>query len=80
LGIAFLWPLRRKEDTVGSLRLCCLIHSCLVVFRTVSFFNFSDIGQTTYILAVVEWLILIGALFIASTITLPKADKQDGSS
>ena len=80
LGIAFLWPLRRKEDTVGALRLCCLIHSCLVVFRSVSFFNFSDIGQTTYILAVIEWLILIGALFIASTITLPTAAKQDESS
>lgn len=66
LGIAFLWPLRRKEDTVGALRLCCLIHSCLVVFRTVSFFQFSDIGKTTYVLAGIEWLILLGTLFIAS--------------
>ncbi|MGZ0172316.1 MAG: DUF4345 family protein [Planctomycetales bacterium] len=65
LGIAFLWPLRRKEDTVGALRLCCLIHSCLVVFRTVSLIKFSDIGQTTYVLAAVEWLILLSTLFIA---------------
>jgi hypothetical protein len=70
LGIAFLWPLRRKEDTVGALRLCCLIHSCLVVFRTVSFFQFSDIGKTTYVLASIEWLILLGTLFIASKMAL----------
>ena len=65
LGIAFLWPLRREEDTVGALRLCCLIHSCLVVFRTVSLIKFSDIGQTTYVLAAVEWLILLSTFFIA---------------
>ena len=70
LGIAFLWPLRRKQDTVGALRLCCLIHSCLVVFRTVSFFQFSDIGKTTYVLAGIEWLILLGTLFIASKMAL----------
>lgn len=74
LGIAFLWPLRRPEDTVGALRLCCLIHSCLVVFRTVSFFQFSDISNTTYTLAAIEWLILLGTLFIAS-----KAPLQTGS-
>ena len=65
LGIAFLWPLRRKADTEGGLRLCCLIHSCLVVFRTVSLFQFSDIGPTTYTLAVVEWVILLSALFVS---------------
>jgi hypothetical protein len=80
LGIAFIWPLRRKEDTVGALRLCCLIHSCLVVFRTVSFFQFSDIGRTTYVLAAVEWLILIGTLFIASKAALQPVTEQDESS
>lgn len=79
LGIAFIWPLRRKEDTVGALRLCCLIHSCLVVFRTVSFFQFSDIGRTTYVLAAVEWLILIGSLSIASKTTVPSQSEQDES-
>jgi hypothetical protein len=73
LGIAFLWPLPREEDTVGALRLCCLIHSCLVVFRTVSLIKFSDIGQTTYILAAVEWLILLSTWLIAwkTQITVP---------
>lgn len=64
LGIAFLWPLRRQEDTRFSLRLCCLVHSCLVVFRTVSLLRFTEIGDTTYTLAVVEWLILLSTLFV----------------
>lgn len=66
LGIAFLWPLRRAEDLEGILRLCCLVHSCLVVFRTVSLVQFDDIGTTTYVLAVVEWFILLSALFVTS--------------
>jgi len=64
LGIAFLWPLRRKEDTRFSLRLCGLIHSCLVVFRTVSLLRFTDIGDTTYALAAGEWLILLSTLLV----------------
>ncbi|GEM_PF-236707 len=60
LGIAFLWPLRRPSDTEFALRLCCLVHSCLVVFRTASFLKFTDIGATTYSLAAGEWIILIG--------------------
>ena len=77
LGIAFLWPIRRSEDTVGALRLCCLIHSCLVVFRTVSFFQFSDITRTTYTLAAVEWSILLGSLFVASKTALqPESDQR----
>tara|TARA_R110002072_G_scaffold302999_3_gene491109 strand:- start:39743 stop:40144 length:402 start_codon:yes stop_codon:yes gene_type:complete len=79
LGIAFLWPLRRAEDTVGALRLCCLVHSCLVVFRTVSFFQFSGISTTTYALATVEWLILLGTLFIASKAAMQPASEQQPS-
>ena len=63
LGIAFLWPLRGRADTESTLRLCCLIHSCLVVFRTTSLIQFSGIETTTYILAAVEWLILLGTLY-----------------
>ncbi len=79
LGIAFLWPLRRAEDTVGALRLCCLVHSCLVVFRTVSFFQFSGISRTTYTLAALEWLILFGTLFVASKTALQSASDQPSS-
>lgn len=64
LGIAFLWPVRRSEDTSFALRLCCLIHSCLVVFRTVSLIRFTDIGSTTYALAAVEWLILLSTILV----------------
>lgn len=76
LGIAFLWPLRRAEDTAGALRLCCLVHSCLVVFRTVSFFQFSDISRTTYTLAAAEWLIFVGTLFVASKTALQPVSDQ----
>lgn len=76
LGIAFLWPLRRAEDTVGALRLCCLVHSCLVVFRTVSFFQFSGISRTTYTLAAVEWLILLITLFVASKTVIRPPSEQ----
>ncbi|MHC4876170.1 MAG: hypothetical protein ACYTGL_06695 [Planctomycetota bacterium] len=64
LGITFLWPLRRREDTDFALRLCCLIHSCLVAFRAASLVRFSGIGTTTYALAATEWAILIGAVIV----------------
>lgn len=64
LGIAFLSPLRHKADTIFALRLCCLVHSCLVVFRTVSFVKFADIGTTTYALAAGEWLILVSTWIV----------------
>ena len=64
LAIAFLWPLRRPEDTSDALRLCCLIHGCLVLFRAGSLLRFPGIGTTTYALATGEWLILIGAIVV----------------
>jgi hypothetical protein len=59
LSLIFLLPLVRSEFLLNSLISCLIIHSCLVVFRTVSFFCFSDISAMTYQLAVGEWLILI---------------------
>jgi hypothetical protein len=79
LGIAFLWPLRRVEDTVGALRLCCLVHSCLVVFRTVSFFQFSDISKTTYALAAIEWLIMLSTLFVAWKTSIQPSTKHESA-
>lgn len=79
LGIAFLWPLRRAQDLEGILRLCCLIHSCLVVFRTVSLVHFDGIGTTTYVLAVTEWIILLSALLVTSK-TLIASRPTDGES
>lgn len=64
LGAAFLWPHFRADALVWSLGLCTIIHVCIVVFRTIGFFRFSGIGTTTYALAVVEWIILIGAAWL----------------
>ena len=78
LGIAFLWPLWRKDDEEFALRLCCLVHSCLVVFRMVSLFRFSGIGEITLALAVVEWLILLAAIFVWRKAT-PRSPDQPRS-
>lgn len=79
LGIAFLWPLRRAQDLEGMLRLCVLIHSCLVVFRTVSLIQFTDVGRTTYALAAGEWVILLAALFVASRALSQKRSPESSS-
>lgn len=65
LGIAFLLPLYDANWTPFALFTCLIIHACLVLFRTASFFLFSGIHTTTYVLAVVEWLIFLGALALA---------------
>ena len=62
LGIVFLLPLYNVEWTSFALVACLVIHACLVPFRTFSFFLFSGIQTTTYVLAVVEWVIFLGAL------------------
>lgn len=64
LGIAFLWPLRRPNDVHYALRLCCLVHTCLVVFRTASLVAVNGVGSTTRGLAAGEWAILIGTLLV----------------
>ena len=63
LGILFLSPLVRNEQTLFSLQACLIIHACLVVFRSIGFAAFSGIEIKTYFLAVVEWIILLTALF-----------------
>ena len=62
LALIFLLPLIRADCLTSSLLACVLIHACLVAFRTVSLFLYSDIGSMTYNLAVGEWVILILAL------------------
>ncbi len=61
LGLAFLSPLLRPSYLPYALLLCLVIHACLAVFRTASFALFADIPTSTYALAAVEWLILLGA-------------------
>ena len=64
LGIAFLWPLWQPNDVGFALRLCFLIHTCLVAFRTASLLAVHEVGSTTYGLAAGEWTILIGTLLV----------------
>lgn len=62
LALVFLLPLVRADYLASSLMACVLIHACLVAFRTLSFWLYSDISSMTYKLAVGEWVILILAL------------------
>ena len=58
LGLAFLAPLWGWLDVSFSLRLCLLLHACLVLFRTASLVIYSGLPATTYAFAAVDWLIL----------------------
>ena len=62
LALIFLLPLIRADCLTSSLLGCVLIHACLVAFRTVSLFLYSDISSMTYKLAIGEWVILILAV------------------
>lgn len=61
LGLVFLWPLYRREEVALPLLACFLIHAGLVLFRTLSFFLYTGFETTTYLLAVTEWVIFLGA-------------------
>ena len=61
LGIVFLWPLFDAERSAFALSVCLILHGCLVLFRSAGFLLYSGIHTTTYILAVVEWSIFLGA-------------------
>ena len=64
LGILFLLPLIRNEQTLFSLQACLIIHACLVLFRSLGFVSFTGIETKTYILAMVEWGIFFAALVL----------------
>lgn len=64
LGLVFLWPLLQPDTTTIVLRICLIIHGCLVAFRTLAFVRFQDFSQITYLLAGVEWLIFGLALAV----------------
>ncbi len=49
-----------RDATVNyGLLACILLHGSLVLFRTISFFMFDDIGGFTVRLAIGEWLITV---------------------
>ena len=63
MALVFLMPLLNSQYLDGSLLACVLIHACLVLFRTASFFVYSDFEKITYNLAIGEWVIfLVGCL------------------
>lgn len=62
LCLLFLLPLYDKSYLGSSLLACIIIHACLVAFRTISLFVYSDLKPFTYNLAIAEWIILLLAL------------------
>src|SRR4051812_45517397 len=61
LAVVFLLPLIRLKQLENSLLVCLIVHACLVLFRSVSFFLYYDISPLTKELAFYEWLIFLGA-------------------
>ena len=61
LGLAgiLLLPLIRPKQLESSLLACLIVHACLVLFRSASFFLYSGIQPMTYRLAIGEWIILL---------------------
>lgn len=64
LGVIFLWPAYRPEETAFPLFVCLVLHGSLVLFRTASFMIYADFPSTTYMLAAIEWVIFLGAAFL----------------
>lgn len=61
MALIFLLPLIRPSQLQSSLMTCLIIHACIVLFRSVSFFLYSDIQPMTRKLAFYEWLIFLSA-------------------
>lgn len=61
IALILLASLCRNETVTYGLWVAMLIHGSLVLFRTISFFVFSDIGAFTYRLATGEWVIFIAS-------------------
>ena len=61
-AIVFLLPWFRSDMTQFALLTCLIMHACLVLYRTLSFFMFSGIQGTTYNLAISEWVIFLTSL------------------
>ena len=64
LGILFLLPQLRNEQTLFSLQACLIVHAGLVVFRSIGFITFTGVGAKTYFLAAVEWTIFVTAFVL----------------
>ena len=63
LAMIFLWPLVDPGVERFSLMVCLIVHACLVLMRSTSFLLYAGIPSMTYTLAVVEWIILLAAVW-----------------
>lgn len=61
LGLVFLWPLWKPENTRFALTVCLAIHASLVVFRSASFLLYTGIPSMTYGLAAGEWVLMLSS-------------------
>ncbi|MCA9158066.1 MAG: hypothetical protein KDA72_07050, partial [Planctomycetales bacterium] len=69
IALLLLATLFRSETVTYGLWAALLIHGSLVLFRTISFFVYSDIGSFTYRLAIGEWVIfLVSAALLFFTV------------
>ena len=59
LALVLLGTLFKPELVTYGVLSSVLIHGSLVLFRSVSFFMYSNIGSMTYKLAIGEWVILL---------------------
>lgn len=64
LALAFLLPLWRTEYTEPMLWFCVILHGCLVLFRTVSFWVYPDTSVFTARLAIGEWAIFLAGCLV----------------
>lgn len=64
MAAIFLSCWYRPDWATPALLACIVIHGCLVLFRTIGFTMFSDIGTTTYALAATEWVILLSGIAV----------------
>lgn len=80
IGILFMWPAFQNRDLDKAVRACLIIHLSLVIFRTISFLTFDEIGSTTYYLAGAEWCLLLSTaavMIFAGKQTQPQQDQAD---
>ncbi len=64
LALVLLATLVKPEFAVFGVFASVLVHGSLVLFRTISFFMYSNIGSMTYKLAIGEWVIFLLGLVI----------------
>lgn len=64
LGLIFLWPWLDATALPFSLTTCLVIHSCLVLMRSIAFALYTGIPTMTIGFAASEWVIfLLSAVF-----------------